>query len=79
MKKLAITFIRIYQMVVSTTLKNIFGISSMCRYDVTCSQYSKDQILRNGVIRGSYQSLIRIIKCNPFYNPKKINLKGSAN
>jgi len=67
MKKFAITFIRIYQTVVSTSLKNIFGISSMCRFEVTCSEYSKQQILKNGIIKGSYESLVRIIKCNPFY------------
>ena len=39
-----------------------------CRFTPTCSRYALDALRRYGLIRGSWLSLWRILRCNPF-NP----------
>jgi putative membrane protein insertion efficiency factor len=56
-----IKIIKIYQFIVSPFLgKN-------CRFSPTCSQYAIDSIKQNGIFYGTILSLIRILKCNPFF------------
>lgn len=72
-KKATITLIDIYQIVISTVLKSILGTNRFCRFDETCSQYTKRAIIENGILKGVGLGLVRISKCQPFYNPNKIN------
>ncbi|MBP9716411.1 MAG: membrane protein insertion efficiency factor YidD [Candidatus Levybacteria bacterium] len=72
-KKSAITLIDIYQIFISTVLKSILGTNRFCRFDETCSQYTKRAIIENGILKGVGLGLARISKCQPFYNPNKIN------
>ncbi len=73
MKKLIskglIAIIRFYQKFISP-LKG-----PTCRFYPTCSTYSIEAIKKYGPIKGSYLSLIRILKCHPFhpggYDPLK--------
>jgi putative membrane protein insertion efficiency factor len=37
-----------------------------CRFHPTCSQYSKEAILKFGAIKGVYLTFRRIIRCHPF-------------
>jgi len=53
-------FIYIYQKIVSPM------IPARCRYTPTCSQYSKDSILKYGPFRGMTLTLKRILKCHPW-------------
>ena len=53
-------FIYIYQKIVSPM------IPARCRYTPTCSQYSKDSILKHGPFRGMALTLKRILKCHPW-------------
>lgn len=68
--KLIILIIRIYQKFISP----LKGVSS-CRFYPTCSQYAIDAILKYGIIKGSFMSIKRILKCHPFhpggYDPVK--------
>lgn len=41
-------------------------IGPACRYYPTCSDYAKEAILTHGIFYGSYLSLRRILRCNPF-------------
>lgn len=66
MKKIIIFLINIYQAAISATLKNVLGLSKMCRYSPTCSEYAKIVIRQNGVLLGLQKSALRILKCQPF-------------
>lgn len=37
-----------------------------CRFTPTCSNYSMEAIMKYGSIKGSYLSIKRILRCNPF-------------
>ena len=66
MKKLIskglIAIIRFYQKFISP-LKG-----PTCRFYPTCSTYSIEAIKKYGPIKGSYLSLIRILKCHSFHS-----------
>ena len=64
MKKVIIfpflAIIKFYQNFISPLLP------STCRYTPTCSEYSKQSLVKHGLIKGSFISIKRIIKCNPW-------------
>ena len=39
---------------------------SSCRFTPTCSEYSKQSILKYGLFKGSYLGFKRILKCHPW-------------
>ncbi|MFN4245219.1 MAG: membrane protein insertion efficiency factor YidD [Brevinematia bacterium] len=39
-----------------------------CRFYPTCSEYTKEAIIKYGTVKGIWLGIKRIIKCNPF-NP----------
>ena len=61
LKKIIIALIHFYQLALSP-LKQ-----PTCRFSPTCSQYSIEAIERFGVIKGTYLSVRRILKCHPFH------------
>jgi|TARA_B110000908_G_scaffold21446_1_gene24200 hypothetical protein len=61
MRKLVIKMIRGYQLAISPLL------GSNCRFQPTCSCYAHEAIDRFGVFKGTYLSIIRILKCHPFH------------
>lgn len=52
--------IRIYQTLISPLLP------STCRFSPTCSEYSKQSLIKHGLIKGIILSVKRILKCNPW-------------
>ncbi|WP_292890355.1 membrane protein insertion efficiency factor YidD [Nonlabens sp.] len=52
--------IKFYQTVISP-----FTPAS-CRYSPTCSQYSKEALLKHGAFKGSWLALKRIFSCHPW-------------
>ena len=60
MKNFFIYIINFYQNYLS------FLLGKNCRFEPTCSQYSKESIEAHGAILGGYFSLIRILKCGPW-------------
>jgi len=58
-KKLVIYSIKGYQKFVSPFLGN------NCRFVPSCSQYAVEAVERFGVIKGSWLSSKRILKCHP--------------
>lgn len=61
-----IFFVRIYQAAISPPLHFICGPMSGCRFYPSCSQYYIDAVTVNGPIKGTFQGLYRILRCNPW-------------
>ncbi len=72
MKKLLIKIINFYKKAISPFFANS-GIH--CKYEPTCSEYTKQAIEKYGIIKGIWLGFIRILKCNPLskggYDPLK--------
>lgn len=51
--------IKIYQMAISPLFP------ATCRFTPTCSEYSKQAILKHGPLKGSILSIKRILRCHP--------------
>lgn len=59
-----ILILRFYQYLISPFF------SKSCRYFPTCSQYSIEALNKHGVLKGALLTIIRLMKCNPFFVPK---------
>ena len=73
MKKILIFLIRTYQKIPG-------NFHNRCRFQPTCSNYAIEAITEYGSIKGSYLSIKRILRCNPFsrkhgYDPVPIKNK----
>ena len=68
-KNIAISLINLYKYLISPLLGN------NCRYLPTCSEYTKEAIIKYGVVKGFWLGLKRIAKCHPWgkggYDPIK--------
>ena len=71
-KKIVIFFIIVYQ----KTLSPDHGLFSFkypygyCRHYPSCSQYTKEVVEKFGVIKGLFLGVVRLLKCNPWSQPK---------
>ncbi len=68
MKKIALFLINVYQSAISVSIKNLLGVQRSCRFYPTCSDYAKLTISEKGLLKGGYLSIVRLLKCQPFYN-----------
>ena len=59
LRKIPIGIIKLYQIVLSPM------IGPTCRFNPSCSYYAIDAITKHGLIKGSWLSLKRILKCHP--------------
>jgi len=64
MKKILLSIIDFYQKSVSPLLPVLFG--GGCRFYPSCSQYTKEAILRHGLLKGIALGMKRILCCHPF-------------
>lgn len=61
MRSFFIKLIKAYQYLISPLLQ------PSCRFTPSCSQYAIEVIQRHGVIRGSWFSIKRVLRCNPWH------------
>ncbi|MEG1008326.1 MAG: membrane protein insertion efficiency factor YidD [Clostridia bacterium] len=57
---LAVKLIEFYQKYISSSFGN------RCIFYPTCSEYTKQAIIKYGAILGSIKGFLRILRCNPF-------------
>ena len=60
-KKIFISIIRFYQVVISPIKP------PSCRFYPTCSHYGLEAVQRFGALKGGWLTLKRILKCHPFH------------
>lgn len=64
-----VTIIRIYQKLISPD-HSFWGRRrfphGFCRFYPSCSEYSRQAIVRHGLLKGIGKSIWRILRCNPF-------------
>ncbi len=58
---LLIVIVKTYQLFISPLFPN------SCKFNPTCSTYFIESLKRYGTIEGSYKSILRIMKCNPWF------------
>lgn len=64
MKIILLFLLSIYKSYLSKPLVMLFG--NGCRYEPTCSVYSKEAIEKYGALKGGILSIKRIMRCHPF-------------
>jgi hypothetical protein len=60
--KILVYLITGYQHVISPNLPKA------CRFHPTCSEYSKEALLKYGLLKGMFLSVKRILRCNQFFH-----------
>lgn len=58
MKRIFLLLINIYQKISALT-------PPVCRFTPTCSQYTKEAIIKYGVLKGIWLGIKRILRCHP--------------
>ena len=59
-QQILIATVRAYRLLLSPWL------GSACRFEPTCSAYALDALQRHGAAAGSYLTLCRLARCQPF-------------
>ena len=58
---LLIGIIKFYKFFISPFFPN------SCKFEPTCSSYCIDSLKTYGLFKGTYKSILRIIRCNPWF------------
>lgn len=61
MRRVAVGLIVVYQRLISPLL------GPVCRYEPSCSEYTRQAIERYGLVRGGWLGVRRIGRCHPFH------------
>jgi len=59
--RVAIGLVRMYQKFISP----VIGGKNACRFTPSCSEYTKQAIIKYGAVRGIYMGIRRIMRCRP--------------
>lgn len=60
MKRLIVTFIKLWRAIISPLYGNV------CRYYPSCSAYGLEAVQTHGALLGSWLTVKRIVRCNPW-------------
>jgi len=63
MKRIIVFLINGYQKFISPMLKEV-GVN--CKFYPSCSEYTKQAILKYGCFKGCFKGIKRLLKCHPF-------------
>lgn len=68
MKRIIFNLINFYQKYLSfgSGILRIFAPGGACMYYPTCSEYTKQAILKYGILKGGWLGIKRVISCNPW-------------
>jgi uncharacterized protein len=50
-----------------------FGVGKICRFEPSCSEYTRQAIEKYGFVHGGAKGLVRILKCNPLNHSDHID------
>lgn len=59
MRAVALALIWMYQRLISPLFPGC------CRFRPTCSEYAREAVIVHGVFKGSYLTLLRLLRCHP--------------
>ena len=54
-------FLRAYQLTISPSL------GPACRFDPSCSEYTRQAVQRYGVVLGLWRGALRLMRCHPYH------------
>ena len=63
MMKFWLALIKFYQKFLSP---DKMGLSSVCRFNPTCSEYTYQSIEKHGSLEGLRRGFLRVLRCHPF-------------
>ncbi|MBI4036528.1 membrane protein insertion efficiency factor YidD [Candidatus Daviesbacteria bacterium] len=68
MKKVVLVLIEFYQAYLSFDqgLLRLLAPGGACKYEVSCSEFTKQAIEKYGVLKGGWLGFKRILSCNPW-------------
>lgn len=64
--RLAIVLVRIYQWGLSPIVHTLCGPACGCRFEPSCSEYTRVALQRHGFFRGGLLGARRILRCHPW-------------
>ena len=64
--RLLVLLIRAYQVTIAPLLVDRTYNMPRCRFSPSCSQYAVDALTSHGLLRGSWLSLRRYLRCHPW-------------
>lgn len=75
MKNLVVVLINYYQKTLSPDhgFMRARYVNGFCRFYPSCSEYTKQVIIKDGVLRGVVKGAWRVLRCNPLSQPKVDN------
>jgi uncharacterized protein len=56
----------LYRTILSPAVHLLFGPTFGCRFQPTCSQYSREALIRHGLWKGARLSTARLSRCHPW-------------
>lgn len=69
MKTVVLFLLNIYQRILSPLLHQLLGQRNMCRYEISCSEFAKRAVIKEGVLKGGMIAIKRFLSCQPFVKP----------
>jgi putative membrane protein insertion efficiency factor len=60
MKILVLDLLSVYKAMISPFLP------AACRFEPTCSEYTRQAVIKYGALKGTWMGLKRILRCQPF-------------